>query len=53
MSKQINIIIKRKGKKMESLANNNYYLINAIVAGANRTGKTTFLRQLENGSPEV
>ena len=38
---------------MESVAVNNYYLFKSIIVGANRTGKTTFIRQMQNGSPEV
>ena len=44
MSDQIIVIIKEK--KMSSLADNNYYLVKGIVIGANKTGKTTFVRQM-------
>ena len=37
---------------MLSLADKNYYIFKGIVIGAKKTGKTTFLRQMANGSPE-
>ena len=29
----------------------NFYLVKGIVIGGNKTGKSTFLRQMEKGSP--
>ena len=37
---------------MSSVAEKNYYLFKGIVIGAKNTGKTTFLSQMQNGSPE-
>ena len=37
---------------MSSKADNNFYLVKGIVIGGKKTGKTTFLSQMQNGSPE-
>ena len=37
---------------MSSEADKNYYIVKGILIGAEKTGKTTFLRQMQNGSPE-
>ena len=37
---------------MQSVADKNYYLVKGIVIGAKKTGKTTFIRQMQNGSPD-
>ena len=37
---------------MSSVEDKNYYLIKGYVMGAKKTGKTTFLSQMQNGSPE-
>ena len=37
---------------MQTEADKNFYLFKAIVVGAQKTGKTTFIRQMLNGSPD-
>ena len=37
---------------MSSVADKNYYIFKGIIIGAKKTGKTTFLSQMQNGSSE-